>query len=128
MTAAELSAANHHRATSPAVRHSEPATTGQPAAVAIGQPAADRRRDGAHRRDRQQHQPGRPRVAVEQLLDQERYEDERAVEDDRGAHHAEDGRRERADREQARIDRRVVARELEPDEQESERDDGQRRQ
>ena len=28
MTAAELSAANHHRATRPAVRHSEPATTG----------------------------------------------------------------------------------------------------
>ena len=72
--------------------------------------------------------PAVSRVAVEQLLDQERDEDERPVEDDRRAHHAEDRRRERPDREQSRIDRRVVARELEPDEQEGERDDGQRRQ
>ena len=73
MTAAELSAANSHRATSPAVRHTRAGDDGQSAAVAIGQPAPERCGDGAHRRDRRAG-PARPSARRRgAVLDQERY-------------------------------------------------------
>ena len=81
---------------------------GPPAPDGIGHPAADGCRDGAQRRDAEQHEPARLGVPRLELLDEQRHEHQGAMEDHRRPEHPDHGRRERPRREQVRVDGRVL--------------------
>ena len=120
-------AANSQSATSPAVRHSDPATTGRRRPTPIGQAASERRGDRAHPGDPEQDQPGRLGRPALQPLDQQRDEDERGVEDDGRPEDTQDRRGERPAGKQARVNGRPLGTELEADEQDEEDRHGRQR-